>query len=272
MALRYSTALVNSVASSNSWHETLSNGRLFIYSGTQPASADADVSGDLLVTFTDNGATYSAPTQTVGLFTLSGTASGSIDTLTIGGVDAATGIDLMSGAETHTGVHSATVEAIADNINAKINLFGITALASGDTVLIKAPIMFGDILNTLNFFASATTTTVTINAGTSSVLGGTGASATGTAAVNGLNFTKASSGVFSKTTTSPWTGIATASGTASWFRYVAGGHSKDGTSTTAIRFDGNIATSGGDLTLSNLGITLDATQTISAFSITVPKS
>ena len=126
--------------------------------------------------------------------------------------------------------------------------------------------------NSLNLNAGCTTCTVQVNGGTSNTLAGTGCVSVGTDAVNGLNFTIATNGVLSKSSSTQWSGVAGASGTAAWFRFVAGGSSQDGTTTTGVRFDGNIATSGGDLTLSNLTITQDATQTISAFTVTIPKT
>ena len=49
MALRFSTALRNAVGSGLSWNEALSNGKLEIYTGTQPADADIHVEVYVLV-------------------------------------------------------------------------------------------------------------------------------------------------------------------------------------------------------------------------------
>lgn len=272
MALRFSTALRNAVGSGQSWGEALANGRLYVFSGSQPTDADTTDSGTNLVIFTLSGATYTAPTQCIGKLTLSGTTSGSVDAVTVGGASNSTGYDLLNSASvTHTGTHSTTATAVAADINAKANPFGITAVGSGDDVLLYVPKQLGASFNSVNLYAAATTTTCQVNGGSSNTFAGTGTSQAGVAAANGLNFQKVAAGVLAKETTA-WQGVALATGTAGWFRFVAGGHSYTGASTTDIRFDGSIATSGGDLTLSATALTLAATQTINTFSITVPAS
>jgi hypothetical protein len=272
MSVRLSTAMLKSMASGPSIRETLANGYLNVYSGTQPADADTAPSGTLLVTFTLDGGTYTAPVQAIGKVTISGTLSGSIDAITLGGVDNTTGFDLLNSASvTHTGDHSTTATAVAADINAKSNPWGIVASTSGADVLLEAPASAGADYNTINLFVAATTCTATVNGGSSSTLGGTGASQVGVAAANGLNFQQAVGGVLAKEATT-WKGDAAASGTAGWFRYVAGGNAATGASTDDVRFDGSIATSGGDMTLSNLSITAAATQTINTFTVTMPAS
>jgi hypothetical protein len=68
-----------------------------------------------------------------------------------------------------------------------------------------------------------------------------------------------------------WSGAAIASGTAGWFRFYAN-TVVTGASTTAIRFDGNIATSGAQLNMSNTTVTSGGTTTIDSVSITQPAS
>jgi hypothetical protein len=269
MALRFSTATRDEVGSGLSWNEALENGTLEIYSGTQPADADTAPSGTQLVTFTLSGGTYTAPVQCISIVTIGG-ASGTVDTITVGGASSSTGFDLLGGSPvTWTSTIPATAILVAAQINATVNPFGIFADVSTNDVLLYAPKMVGADFNTLNLFAGATTATAVINGGSSSTMGGTGTSQAGVAATNGLNFQAAASGALVKETTA-WQGDAIATGTAGWFRFVAGGHTSAGAATSEIRFDGSIATSGGDLTLSSLGLTLGATQTINTFTITVP--
>jgi hypothetical protein len=76
------------------------------------------------------------------------------------------------------------------------------------------------------------------------------------------------SGVLSKDANA-WAGVAGATGTASYFRLVV--NTDDGTlSTTQIRMQGTIGTSGADLNMSSVAIVLGATQTIDTFDLTMP--
>jgi len=67
-----------------------------------------------------------------------------------------------------------------------------------------------------------------------------------------------------------WSGVNAASGTATYFRFVAA-TGDDGTlSTTQKRLQGTIGTAGADLNLSSVNLTAAATQTIDAANITLP--
>lgn len=80
----------------------------------------------------------------------------------------------------------------------------------------------------------------------------------------------ASSGQLTKNTDT-WSGTAAATGTAGYFRLVIntdGG----GSSTTEIRLQGSVGTTGADLNMSSLSITNGTTQTIDTFTVTQPAS
>lgn len=79
----------------------------------------------------------------------------------------------------------------------------------------------------------------------------------------------AASGVLSKSTNT-WDGVAVATGTAGYFRYCASTSDAGGTSTTEIRIQGAVATSGAELNMSSTSITSAATTTIDTFDITMP--
>lgn len=85
---------------------------------------------------------------------------------------------------------------------------------------------------------------------------------------NGLLFAAPAAGVISKST-AVWSGVGLASGTAGWWRLYDNAYTT-GISTTGIRMDGNCATSGGDLNMASLSVTLAATTTIDSFAITQP--
>jgi len=90
---------------------------------------------------------------------------------------------------------------------------------------------------------------------------------------NGLNFGNAASGVLSKETGETWSGEAVASGTAGWFRFYPNDvDGNDGASTTAVRFDGAIATSRAQINMTNTSITSGGTTTIDSVNITLPAS
>lgn len=79
----------------------------------------------------------------------------------------------------------------------------------------------------------------------------------------------AASGVLSKQTNT-WDGVAVATGTAGYFRYCASTSDAGGTSTTEVRIQGGVATSGSELNMSSTSITTSATTTIDTFDITMP--
>lgn len=85
----------------------------------------------------------------------------------------------------------------------------------------------------------------------------------------GLTLGTAASGSIPKTPAEVWNGVNVASGTATYFRYVAAGDTA-ALSTTEARLQGAIATAGTDLNLSSINLTTGATQSIDAASITLP--
>lgn len=87
---------------------------------------------------------------------------------------------------------------------------------------------------------------------------------------NGLNFDVPVSGVISKAVAETWTMIATATGTAGWFRLMGNPADALGSSTTLPRVDGAIAQSGGDLNISSTSIVTAAPTTIDVFQFTLP--
>lgn len=87
-------------------------------------------------------------------------------------------------------------------------------------------------------------------------------------ATNGLTFATAANGTVSKSGVWSFNGVA--AGTAGWFRFKGNAVDAGGASTTLPRMDGSVATSGADLNLSNIAITVGAPNTIDTFTFTVP--
>lgn len=85
---------------------------------------------------------------------------------------------------------------------------------------------------------------------------------------NGLTFAAAAGGAVSKS--GVWSFNGAADGTAGWFRLKANAVDAGALSTTHVRMDGSIATSGADLNLSNIVIATGAPNTIDTFTWTQP--
>ncbi len=259
MAIRRSTALINKLAGGYGVRELLKDARIFMYSGTQPTSADVAPTGTHLATFTKDGAAYVDPVRSIGSITIGGTVGGTIDTIKVGGCD----FNLLSEPVAYETSAAATAVLIAANINAKENPFNIVATTNSQYVYLQAPYWWGALADGLTF---ATTVTGALTATPSGVFAG------GTTAQNGLNFLEAVTGGVISKENGIWQGTALANGTAGYFRFVAGGSTVDGILNEDIRFDGTASTSGGDMIVSTVSFTLDSIYTINSGSITEPAS
>jgi hypothetical protein len=89
--------------------------------------------------------------------------------------------------------------------------------------------------------------------------------------VEGLTWGDSSNGVIAKTVGEVWRGTAVASGNAGWFRCYESGDDPLVSSTSKARFDGAISTSGGEITMSNVAVELDAVQSLSVCSYASPR-
>jgi hypothetical protein len=256
MTLRLSSALRNHVLSGGSLKDTLQGGKILVYSGAQPATADAAPTGTLLATITDASGSHTAEVLASGTVTLAGSA-GSVTALTVDG------IAIIDAAVPFNSSLTQTAVDLALAVNNAASDPEYSATSSGAVVTIRAKRGSGAGPN--GFVVDATCTTMTstdVNM------------ASGVTAVNGLNFGVAAAGVLPKLAAQTWSGIAGATGTAGWFRFV-GAVADSGaldSAETEIRLDGAISTSGAQLNMSSTSITSGATQTISSFPITLPTS
>lgn len=82
-------------------------------------------------------------------------------------------------------------------------------------------------------------------------------------ATNGLNWDVAADGGIDKPAGAVWQFTGIAAGVASWFRIKANAVDAGGSSTTAKRIDGSIASFGGDATLSDTNIAVGKVYTAS---------
>ena len=88
--------------------------------------------------------------------------------------------------------------------------------------------------------------------------------------VTGLEWTSASNGTIAKPAQQTWAGTGVANGTAGWFRVFEEGDNPASSSTTMARFDGAVATSGGEMTVTSTTVATGAVQTVSSFTYTQP--
>lgn len=163
------------------------------------------------------------------------------------------------------------------NIGAGSNATGVEFTATGTTpttwtnsssVMSMEPV--GGIkgalnLGFINIYSGAQPLTADTGA-TGTLLGTVSVDAGGT----GLTFDATVAGVIAKATAETWKFLGAATGTAGWFRFWPAGGNPAATSTTEARLDGNIATVGGDMNMSNISIVTSAPSTVDVFSFTLP--
>lgn len=257
MTLRLSSALRNYINANGGVKQALANGEIKIYTGAQPATADAAPTGTLLATITAASGSRTAEVLSTGTMTLTGGASGSVDTITINGVS------IMDAAVPFNTSLTQTAADCAAMINNSFSSPDYTATSSGAVITFYAMRGTGASPNT--FVVAQTLTTIT-SSDTNM--------ASGVTAVNGLKFGVSSAGVLVKLASQAWSGVAASSGTAGWFRFT-GSVADSGvldSAETEVRLDGSISTSGAQLNMSSTSVTASATQTISSFPITLPTS
>lgn len=257
--MRFSTGTRNGLAGSIGFQSMFNKGYINVYSGTQPTTADAAVTGTLLGTVSSNSGALTKETRAAGTVTITAAAGGSVDTITVGGLNI-----IPDGAVAATaGDTAATASRLCDAINRN----GIMeASVSGAVVTIKGHPGTG--VTTAAVSGTLTTVTATYVA--------MGTATAGVAPVNGLILASPALGVISKPLPAiqVWSFNGLAIGTAGWFRFFSSDSADTGAILTAApwypRFDGSIATSGGDMGLSNLSITVGAPNTVDRFTGTYP--
>lgn len=257
MTLKISAAMRNFINQNGSFRDALQGGEIQIYTGVQPATAEAPPTGTLLATITSGSAARTAEVLATGTVTLNTGASGSITALTVNGVSI---IDAPVPFNTSL---NQTAADLATMINNSASNPEYTATSLLGVVTITAKRGTGATPNTFAVVSTATTITKTdVN------MSG------GVTAANGLQFGVSSAGVLPKRSSQTWSGAAVASGTAGWFRFV-GSVADSGvidTTESQMRMDGSISTSGAQLNMSSTTVVALATQTISSFPVTLPTS
>jgi hypothetical protein len=255
MTLRYSTYARNFMAGYGSFKDAFQNGRIEIYSGTQPTTADAAVTGTLLCTITDNSLTRVYEVCSYATLTLTGGASGSVDSIQVNSVELL-GLSVP---------FNTSLTQTAADVAAQINVFRSSveyyATSAGAVVTITTLPSRGTTINGQSMTVATTTITQTSAAFTGGVVGS-----------YGLKFGSPSAATISKLPVQAWTGINVASGTAGWYRMYGSVADSGGTDTNLqyIREDGAIATSAAELNMASIALVYAATTTITSWDRTLP--
>ncbi len=257
MSLKLSTGLRNFLLAEGSLRKAFEDGIINVYSGAAPASPDDAATGVLLCKMTKASGAVAAGARSspqIGLITIASHALGETFIINVT-VD---GVGPTSYTFTNTPDAGGVAEVamkVAEMLN---DIPQIAAIASGSdgNIFVSSKYSFG------TFTIANGGGTGTISALTSSVKAA--------AVLDTLKLAAPVAGVITKNA-DVWSGVGLATGTAGYFRLVT---TLDGglLSQTDVRIQGNIATSGSELNLSNLNIVLGATQTIDTFSLTEPAS
>lgn len=257
MALRLSTALRNFLLEGGSFEGAFANGRVKIFTGSQPTLADDAESGTLLVTITDAQGAFTAEVQATGSVALTGGGSGSVNTLTVNSIEIMGSVTNFNTSLTQTAADICT----KINANPKNKLFKAANNASATVTLTTVPGL-GTLANA--WVVASTVTTITK---TDANMAG------GVNNVNGLRFGVSTDGTIVKDTTQVWSGAAVATATAGWFRLmgaVADAGASDASNKVLFRLDGNVGTSGANLNMTSTSIVTAAVQTLTTFSVGEP--
>lgn len=254
MTLRLSTGLANAMTQSLGFSGAFNRLSCNIYSGAQPVSADAAVTGTLLGTVTQGSGALTQETQATGTITLSG-AAGSVNTVTVGGLNIIGDVSSIP--------FNVSLAQTSSDLADAINRNGIySAVAAAGVVTIKPRPGVGASHNA----AVVTATLTTLTAVYANMAGGI-------SSVNALIMGTPVGGIIQKPPTQVWSFNGLAAGTAGWFRFISsvadGGVLQVGNPYFS-RLDGSIAVSGGDMALSNITVAVGVPNTIDTFKWTQP--
>ncbi len=255
MSLKLSCGLRDFLNAENCLRKAFEDGILNIYSGAAPASADAAATGVLLAKITKASGAVAANARSspqIGLITIGSHAPGEtfIINVTVDGV----------GPTSYTFTNTPDMGGVAEVAMAVAQMLNdipqLSAIASGsDGNIYVASRIAGTPFTIANGGGTGT-----ISALTSEVKAAVN--------LNTLKLAVSDAGVISKNS-DVWSGVGLAAGTAGYFRLVTT-LDTGGVSTTELRIQGTVSTSGADLNLTNINVAVGATQTIDTFQLTEP--
>lgn len=256
MALRFSTGLRQCLLGGGSMRDAFGDAILQIYSGSAPATADLAATGVLLAEITLASGTVShdeVGVRMVEALEITYVVENGTNGVTITTTPATTTHTFIRTNPAGPETHDATAVALALLINAD-PMVPVVAIPYLHFVLLisKFP---GEV------FVATPTGSTTPPSLTHPVTNTRN---------EALHLAAPLAGVISKES-GVWSKPAVATGTAAYFRLVRTTEEvAPADSSTAIRIQGSISTSGAELNLSNLNIVTGATVTIDVFSLTCP--
>lgn len=258
MALKLTAALRDMILQGACLKQALSNGVMKWYTGAQPATAETAPSGTLACVISNGSGAVTREVLSVGSVVLTGGGAGSVNTLTVNGIEI-----MGSATNFNTSLIQTATDIVTKINNNPQNLLFTASNAAGTsaTITLTAKPGLGALANTWAVVATPTTITVTNNN-----------MAGGVTAVNGLQWGNAVVGALIKSPTQVWSGVALQTVSVGWFRIeaaVADALTTDGTE-SVLRLDGSIGISGAELNMGSTAITTGITQTIAAFTLTLP--
>ena len=254
--LKFSTGLkhqsFNSLRGALSATYSLAGGWIGLYSGTQPATADAAATGTLLAKIT----------QASGPF-----VAGAYQTYDVDGL-CQTQSPAVPGALTLDGVTAGTLGVgyyvtISGTGNESDKIFRVTGTGNNDEDLIEY-LQGPNNATVSSKHTFKTVSEIYVSAATADAI------TAGYGVTNGLFLGAASSNKIAKHANQVWSGIGIAAGTAGWFRFYGAAADDGSESTTLPRLDGRIATSGAEMNLSNLSVVIYAPITLDTFTLSWP--
>ena len=259
MTFRFSTGVRNGLAAGLGLQGMFNRGYMEVFTGTQPSSADAATTGTKLGIITLSSGALTKETRATGTVTITGATGGTINNITVGGLNI-----IPDGAITVSGD---TTSTLASKLCDAINRNGIMeARVSGDVVTLYGRPGTG--VTTAAVGGSLTTATASY--------ANMGSVVAGVAPVNGLYLDPPGSGVIAKPASVVWSMAGIAVGSAGWFRLFASDTADTGILLSGApwypRIDGSCGVGSGDLQLSSLGVTVGSPHTVDTFNITFPAS
>jgi hypothetical protein len=261
MSIKLSTGLRSFLLRDGSLQQAFTGGTIELYTGSQTTSADDGDTGTLLATITLASGTHTNEVRSAGSVRLDTGASGSVSSITVNS------IEILGATVNFTTDLPTTGGLIAAQINRYLTKTGIEYTASSDglatpTITITASYGSGTGPNGWTLATTAATITKTDT--------NMGSVTSGVAQVNGLTWGDVASGILSKST-DVWSATAVASGTIGHFRMKGPiADTSSSASTTALRLDGSIAVTGGDINISNTTVALSAPLVVTSWNINLP--
>ena len=255
MSLKLSTGLRSFILGGGSMRKAFSDALLMIYSGAAPTTADLEPTGTLLARITLASATCAddaTSTAKQSIVTVSDTTQNHINSIVIAGE---TFSHTNSGSETVSTVAAALVAAIDASFTVPVVATWILGV-----ICVKSKFPGEDYVISVAGGGGGSGPTLTTEDAPAQVR------------VNSLQLIEPAAGIITKEA-AVWSHAAVATGVAGYFRLVrTEDHDVGSTSTTALRLQGTVSTSGADLNLTSINIVSGATQTIDTFKLTEPTS